>query len=98
MEIKINKNDGAVVQITREPKDNEEVEDEELQAIQGILTEDQAKEIALSRIHGSVIGFESEREGGRLIYEVEMISEGENVGIEIDAKTGEVLEIEWGDD
>lgn len=56
-EIKIDKKDGDILQVKHEEKEDEEEEDEEvsseeLQNINGILTEEQAVEIALNLIHG----------------------------------------------
>ncbi|MFB2706626.1 MULTISPECIES: PepSY domain-containing protein [Marinobacter] len=44
---------------------------------------------------GEVIDVEIEREDGRLIYEIELLGpQGQRVEFEVDAATGEVLEIE----
>ena len=78
---------------------DEDVSTEELQTIHGRLTEAQAKAIALETIgSGSVIDFEAERENGRLLYGVTIRAQGDTVEVEVDALTGDVLEIEWGDD
>lgn len=51
--------------------------------------------IARRQMEGQVVSAELERKSGRLIYEVEVIStEGPKYEIEIDAQTGEVIEIE----
>jgi uncharacterized membrane protein YkoI len=48
---------------------------------------------------GRVIELELERENGRWIYELELISPGgELYEMEIDAATGQLLELEEGDD
>ena len=63
------------------------------------FTEEQAKAIALETIgSGSVIDFEAEREDGRLIYGITIRAQGDTVEVEVDGLTGDVLEIEWGDD
>ena len=82
-----------------ENEQDEDISLEQLQTINGRLTEEQAKAIALETIgSGSVIDFEAEREDGRLIYGITIRAQGDTVEVEIDAVTGEVLEIEWGDD
>lgn len=44
---------------------------------------------------GDVIDVELERDGGKVIYEIELLGpQGQVVEFEIDARTGEVLEIE----
>ncbi|GEM_PF-4919614 len=82
-----------------EEEQDEDISLEQLQTINGRLTEEQAKAIALETIgSGSVIDFEAERENGRLLYGITIRAQGDTVEVEVDAQTGEVLEIEWGDD
>lgn len=51
--------------------------------------------IARERVPGEVVKVELEREHGRLIYEVEIISnQGPKYEIDIDATTGQIIEIE----
>ena len=99
-EIKINKYSGAILKVTKEEKDEEEeeIDPATLQTMSGVLTEEQAKAIALEHIEGTITGFEVERENGRLVYGVEMTAQGDVVEIEIDGETGEILEVEWGED
>lgn len=79
--------------------DDEDISLEELKTITGRLTEEQAKKIALATIGGgTVIDFEAEREHGRLVYGVTIRAQGDTVEVEVDGQTGEVLEIEWGED
>ncbi len=82
----------------REDRD-EELTARNLAAISGRLTEAQAEAIALETIgSGTVIDFEAERENGRLLYGITIRAQGDTVEVEVDGQTGEVLEIEWGDD
>ncbi|MEK6819034.1 MAG: PepSY domain-containing protein, partial [Nanoarchaeota archaeon] len=67
-------------------------------ASEDLLTEEKIIGIALKLINGRFISLEVEREGGKLIYGIKIDSNGETAEVEVDAKTGEVLEIEWGDD
>ncbi|MEM7730891.1 MAG: PepSY domain-containing protein [Pseudomonadota bacterium] len=64
------------------------------------LTETAAIEIALAQVPGEVQETELEREDGKMVYEVEIIAaaDGKEMEVEIDAETGEVLEIEIEDD
>ncbi len=98
-ELKISK-DGNIFQITQEEKDEEISQEElkELKASEDLLTEEKIIGIALKLINGRFISLEVEREGGKLIYGIKIDSNGETAEVEVDAKTGEVLEIEWGDD
>ena len=63
-----------------------------------MITQAQAERIAIGEVGGRVVGFESERENGRIIYGVDLIVNGESVEVEVDALTGEIGEIEYGDD
>ena len=59
------------------------------------LTEAEVIEIALTEVPGEVVEVEFETEDGIDIYEVEILTaDGEEMEVEIDANTGEVLEVE----
>lgn len=79
-------------------EDDESLSVEQLQLTDGLITRAQAEDIAIEEVGGRVVGFESERENGRITYDIELIVSGEEVEVEIDARTGEILEIEYGDD
>lgn len=52
-------------------------------------------EIALHTVPGEIIEIELDREDGRLIYEVDVLTRtGRLRQVEIDARTGQVLEVE----
>jgi len=52
-------------------------------------------EIALQAAPGEIIEIELDREDGRLIYEVDVLTRtGRLLQVEIDARTGQVLEVE----
>ena len=77
---------------------DEALSEEQLRGIGGLITQSKAEEIAVDRVGGRVVGFESEKENGRIIYGVDIVVSGEDVEVEVDARTGEVLEVEYGDD
>ena len=77
---------------------DESISDEQLIGIDGLITRSEAEKIAIDEVGGRVVGFESERENGRVIYDVELSVNGEDVEVEVDALTGEIGEIEYGDD
>ena len=80
---------------------DEEINTEQLQLLQrtnGLITRAQAESIALERFGGQVIGFESERENGRIQYDVKLKVNGEVIEVEINALTGEITEVEYGED
>ena len=93
------------IKVLQERDDDEESEDDEdltmdqLRSINRKVSEEEAKAIALETIgSGTVIEVEAERENGRLIYGITIRTQGDTVEVEVDAQTGEVLEIEWGED
>jgi len=68
-------------------------------AAQTGLTEEQVIEIALSVIPGEVQEVELEREDGMQVYEIEILSaNGSEMEVEVNALTGDVLEVEAEDD
>lgn len=68
-------------------------------AAQAELTREQAIEIALAQVPGTVAEIELERHRGALVYEVEILSEtGQETEVEIAAGTGDILKIEVEDE
>ncbi len=58
-----------------------------------------AIETALKEVPGTVHKTELERENGRMIYEIEIVTaDGQEMEVEIDAETGAILKIEADDD
>lgn len=63
------------------------------------LTEAQAIEIALARVPGEIQETELEREDGKQVYEIEILTaDGQEFEVEIDASDGTVLEVEREDE
>lgn len=59
------------------------------------LTEDQAIEIALAEVPGTVQDTELEREDGVMVFEIEILAtDGTEMEVEIDANTGTIIEVE----
>lgn len=59
------------------------------------ITIEEAIRIARQQVPGEVVKVELERKGPRLIYEVDIVtSQGVKYEVEMDARTGEVLEVE----
>jgi uncharacterized membrane protein YkoI len=63
----------------------------------GLLTMDEAKAIAVKSVGGTVTGIELDRETVGDIYEVEVKSKGFEYDLDIDAKTGKVLQTDKAD-
>lgn len=63
------------------------------------ISETQAIELALVEVPGEVQETELENEDGKHVYEIEILSaDGKEMEVEIDAQTGEILEVEAEDD
>lgn len=63
-----------------------------------ILPLAEAVEALLARYPGRIIEAEFDRDGGRAIYELELVTEdGRLIDAEVDARTGAVLEVEEDD-
>ena len=75
-----------------ETEEDQEVTSSELSKINGIISEMEAKEIALKEVNGRVVEVEAERENGRLFYEVKIEKGNNTYEVKIDAETGKVLE------
>ncbi|WP_026906744.1 PepSY domain-containing protein [Paucisalibacillus globulus] len=63
---------------------------------EGLISPEEAREIALSEHDGYVESIELEREHGYVYYEVDI--ENPDLDVYIDASTGEVLHVDWDDD
>lgn len=111
-EIEANATYGNVTQITRlttteisEPTTTptEPEEPEEPQQPGSRLTEEQAVELALKEVSGTIedIDFEDSEQGGFYLIEVEQPGQGDEDGqeatVQIQAITGEILSIVWDD-
>ena len=63
------------------------------------LSEEQAVEIALLEVPGEVQEIELEKDGGLMVYEIEILdADGQEFEVEIAADTGDVIEVEAEDD
>jgi len=70
----------------------------EAPVLEGILSIEQVESKAIESVGGKVTKVEFEREKSGDIYEVEVIADGIEYDLDIDAKTGEVLRTEKDDD
>jgi uncharacterized membrane protein YkoI len=62
------------------------------------LSEDEARQIAEEETGGVAGDVTTEKEDGTLVYEVQVKTDKGPAEVEIDANTGEVLEVEYGPD
>jgi hypothetical protein len=65
-----------------------------LEAAKNRISEKDAEVIALKKVKGKVLGIKLEMDDGREHYEVKIKSSGTIYEVEIDAKSGQVLEVE----
>lgn len=63
-----------------------------------VITADQAVAAAKAEAGGTLHQVKLDREDGRLVYEVELRVQGQEVELEIDAYTGNILKVEKDDD
>ena len=97
-EVLIEAKTGTVLSIESDEED-QEIAPDDLTETGSLITEEQAKQIALNHIgEGGIIEIELERESGIILYSIGIISDQKEVEVEIDAETGEILEVEWEDD
>ncbi len=98
-EVEIDANDGRVIQKAerddddrdgRAPAKNTDKNGE-------ILSLQQAVDIAKQHYAGKVAEAELDENDGRRIYEIEIETNRGEVELEIDAKTGKILDVEWDD-
>lgn len=59
-----------------------------------LLTKEEAEAIALKQFDGTIKELELYEDDGRMLYEIELRNGNQEADIEIDAKTGEVLELD----
>jgi len=62
-----------------------------------ILSVTEVSEIALNEFSGKVKEIELDEDDGRLLYELEIKNKGKEAEMDIDARTGEILEMELDD-
>ncbi len=58
------------------------------------ITPQRAAEIAVQAVPGEIIEIELEIENGRLVYEIDILTSFGVYEVEVDAYTGEIIEIE----
>jgi uncharacterized membrane protein YkoI len=80
--------------------DNVEVESQAIKEDREIISMKEAEEIAVRKAGGTIESIELEKDDGRLIYEIELRSENgdDDIDIDVDALTGEVLKVDRDDD
>lgn len=101
IELKIDAFTGEILKVERDDRDgwksNAHTTTTENQTNSTILTVDEATKIAEEKTGATVYEIELDEDDGRILYEVELYSSHTEIEMEIDAKTGEILEIEYDD-
>lgn len=57
----------------------------------GLISQAQARKAALARIGGRVTDIDLDRDDGRLHYDVEIVKNGQEYKVVVDARTGRVI-------
>ena len=100
-EVEVDAQTGEVLKVEADDDENEE-EDSQNQAKlakQAKITEDEAINMALEKVPGTVNEIELEVENGTVVYEIKVLStDGTEQEVKVDAQTGEVLKVEADDD
>ncbi|MGH9878736.1 MAG: PepSY domain-containing protein, partial [Nitrososphaerales archaeon] len=94
-------NEGAEEDDDNGAEDDEEERVDPNLANQAKITADEAKVIAANHlsVDATAVQFiEQEQEGGQLIYSVELLKNNQQIDVEVDAFTGEVISVEQEDD
>jgi uncharacterized membrane protein YkoI len=101
MEVKLDAISGKVKEVEEEGKEGKKDEDEdedeqaETDAAMAKVTLSQAIAAALKQVPGGkAFEAEAEREDGKLIFEIELLSGDKAMEVEVDAMTGKILEVE----
>ena len=101
-EVEVDAQTGEVLKVEADDDDENEEEDSQNQAKlakQAKITEDEAINMALEKVPGTVNEIELEVENGTVVYEIEVLStDGTEQEVKVDAQTGEVLKVEADDD
>ncbi|GGN58717.1 PepSY domain-containing protein [Oceanobacillus indicireducens] len=79
---------------TEEVQETKEKTVENQDPFAGVLSIEEVKQIALTEFEGKVTEIELDKDDGRLIYEVELRDGTHEAEIELDAMTGEIIEVE----
>jgi uncharacterized membrane protein YkoI len=96
-------NEGAAEEIDGEDGTEDDVEESTDPNLvdQAKITAREARDIAASHlsVQPSAVEFiELEKEGGQLIYSVELTKDNQEIEVEVDATTGNVVSVEYEDD
>jgi len=93
-EIEIDAYTGKVIEFEKEDEDEDDEDDYDSSISRKVIGAEAAKKIALDLVNGQIIKFEFDDDDHDSKYEIEIIFDGLEYEIEIDAYTGKVLEFE----
>ena len=101
-EVEIDGNTGEVLKselednrLRSQPSEGPSQENSQPQSSEELITEDEAKEVALARSGaGSVVRCELDRDDGNIRYEIEIRDGNKEIDVEVDAVTKEILHYE----
>lgn len=91
------KTEKPTVQEKDDDGEDEKVSPEERKRVK--ITAEQARQTALAKVSGTIVEEELEKENGRIVYSIEIRDKDKKVfDVEVDAETGEVVNVEEEDD
>ncbi|WP_208589832.1 PepSY domain-containing protein [Gracilibacillus suaedae] len=77
-----------------EDRDDSSTEETKQQPNNTLISAEEASDIALDQYPGAeIIDFEQDEDDGRYLYEIELITDKEEIDLEIDAYTGSIISI-----
>lgn len=97
-DIEVDAKTGEIVKVEADDDENDDFSQADL-AKQAKITKDEASEKALEQVPGTVTEVELDDENGLVVYDVEINAEdGTQQSVEVDAKTGKIVNVELEDD
>ncbi|SFL67271.1 Uncharacterized membrane protein YkoI [Gracilibacillus orientalis] len=96
VELEINANSGEVVYISVDDDDEAEAKPKKSSDnTNSIISADEARSLALEKYSGTIKELELDEDDGRYIYEIEIRTDKGEVELEIDARNGEILKVDY---
>ncbi|MFJ7974211.1 PepSY domain-containing protein [Peribacillus sp. NPDC096379] len=93
---------GKVLKVEQDVQDKADIDDEDIRTLQNVsatISEESARKTALQSVKGTVTKTELDNDHNRLVYEFELMTDGNNEAeVKVDATTGKVIKVEIDED
>lgn len=97
-EVHVDANTGEILKVEKDDdNDDDDFKSSKAKTNQKEISQDEAIKIAEKAVNGKVHSIEKEYDDGRIKYEFELSSDKGEVDVEIDALTGDILEMDYDD-